>query len=217
MTKAFLDGKPTIWMPKGEDLAAPKTQHGIDPAVFTVFDQQTKTWDLGGGRVITPLLVRGHTNGCTAYTLRSESIIFTGDCLGLGRGILLRNAAGLKDWASDTDKLVSYIKANFTPYQRFALKVFTGHSSASPIEGYLGPDHGPLDLAWLDWRFLQDQALCGNAMLKGLWLSNESGLRLIQVTDPNTGAKTGTFLFGIGAVEMPVPEAYKAAGIKMTE
>jgi len=70
MTRAFIDRKVTIWMPKGEDLEAPRKQHGnIDPSVYTVFDHATKTFDLGGGRVVKPLLVRGHSNGCTAYLL----------------------------------------------------------------------------------------------------------------------------------------------------
>jgi glyoxylase-like metal-dependent hydrolase (beta-lactamase superfamily II) len=217
MTEAFLGGKTTIWMPKGEDMTAPKTQHGIDASVYTVFDQQTKTWDLGGGRVVTPLVVRGHTNGCSVYLLPSEMMLFTGDCLGIGAGRSLRDAATLKVWASDTERLVEYIRANFTPYQRYALKVYTGHSHGNPIEGFTSPSHGSLDLEWLDWRFLQDQALCGNAILKGLWLSDESGLRLLEVTNPKTGMKTTMFLYGIGAVEMPMAEAYKAAGLKMIE
>ena len=77
MTGAFLDRKTVIWMPKGEDLEAPRKQHKIDPAVYTTFDHQTKTFDLGGGRVVKPLLVRGHSNGCTVYLLPSEMMLFT--------------------------------------------------------------------------------------------------------------------------------------------
>lgn len=51
MTKAFLGRKIVTWMPKGEDLEALRQQHGIDPAVYSVFDQQTQTFDLGGESV----------------------------------------------------------------------------------------------------------------------------------------------------------------------
>jgi glyoxylase-like metal-dependent hydrolase (beta-lactamase superfamily II) len=216
MTGAFLDRKTVIWMPKGEDLNAPKTQHKINPAVYTVFDQETKTFDLGGDRVVKPLLVRGHSNGCSVYLLPSEMMLFSGDCLGVGAGRSLRNAEALKEWADDTQKLVSYIKSNFT-YQRYALKVYTGHSGGDSIAGFVSPTHPSMDIKFLDWRFVQDQALCGNAILKGQWLNPESGLQYLEVANPKTGQKSGMMLFGIGAVEIPIQEAYRAAGIKMAQ
>ena len=103
---------------------------------------QTKTFDLGGGRVVKPLLVRGHSNGCTVYLLPSEMMLFTGDALGIGAGRSLRTAASLKVFAEDTQKLVDYMKANFTPYERYALKVYTGHSVENPIAGFFSPNHG---------------------------------------------------------------------------
>jgi glyoxylase-like metal-dependent hydrolase (beta-lactamase superfamily II) len=217
MTGAFLDKKIVIWMPKGEDLSAPKTQHKINPAVYMVFDQETKTFDLGGDRVVRPLMVRGHSNGCSVYLLPSEMMLFSGDCLGVGTGRSLRNAEALKVWAEDTQKLVSYLKANFTPYQRYALKVYTGHSSGDSIAGFVSPTHPSMDIKYLDWRFVQDQALCGNAILKGQWLNPESGLQYLEVTSPKTGQKSGMMLFGIGAVEIPIQEAYRAAGIKVVQ
>jgi glyoxylase-like metal-dependent hydrolase (beta-lactamase superfamily II) len=213
MTMALANRKATIWMPKGEDMEAPRTQHGIDPAVYTVFDQQIKTWDLGGGRVVTPIMVRGHTNGCSVYLLASETMLFTGDCLGIGAGRSLRTAEQLKMWAEDTPKLVSYIENGFKPFQRYGLKVFTGHSLGNPVEGFVNSDHPKLDLDYLDWRFVQDQALCANAIVKGLWLKPNTGLYLMERTNPQTGQKTYQFLYGIGAADMPLAEAYKAAGL----
>ena len=215
MTMALVDRKAVVWMPKGEDMEAPRTQHGIDPAVYTVFDQQTKKWDLGGGRVVTSVMVRGHTNGCSVYLLESEMMLFTGDCLGIGVGRSLRTAEQLKMWAEDTPKLVSYIETNYKPFQRYALKVFTGHSLGNPSEGFVNADHPRLDLDYLDWRFVQDQALCANAIVKGLWLKPNTGLYLMERTNAQTGQKTYQFLYGIGAADMPIAEAYKAAGLTM--
>jgi glyoxylase-like metal-dependent hydrolase (beta-lactamase superfamily II) len=217
MTGAFLASKTVIWMPKGEDLEAPKKQHNVDPAVYTTFDHQTKTFDLGGGRVVKPLLVRGHSNGCTVYLLPGEMMLFTGDALGIGAGRSLRGAAQLKVWAEDTQKLVDYLKATFTPYERYALKVYTGHSVENPIPGFISPNHGRVDIAYLDWRFVQDQASCGNAILKGMWLAPDSGLRYMEVVNSQSLRKVSLFTYGIGAVEMPVQEAYAAAGLKMPE
>ena len=217
MTMALVERHDVVWMPKGEDLQMPKMQHVIDPSVYTVFDQQTKTFDLGGGRMVTPLLVRGHSNGCSVYLLPSESMLFTGDCIGIGAGRSLWDAQSLKVWAEDTERLVDYLKANLRPYQRYGLKVYTGHSVENPIPGFLNINHGRLDIDYLDWRFVQDQALCGNAILKGQWLNPESGLHYMEVINSQTRQQVSLFTYGIGAVEMPVAEAYRAAGLKMPE
>jgi len=216
MAGAFLDGKTVLWMPKGEDPEALRKQYGMDPAVFTVFDHQTKTFDLGGGRVLKPLLVRGHSNGCTVYLLPSEMMLFSGDALGIGAGRSLRSAANLKVWAEDTQKLVEYIKAKFG-YERYGLKVYTGHSVENPIPGFISYTHRHVDIAYLDWRFVQDQASCGNAILKGLWLVPDSGLRYMEVINTQSLRQVSLFTYGIGAVEIPVKEAYAAAGLQMQE
>jgi len=216
MTMALIDRKVTVWMPNGENMEAPRTQHGIDPAVYTTFDQQTKTWDLGGGRVVTPFMVRGHSNGCSVYILHSDDMMFSGDCLGIGAGRSLGSAAALKVWAEDTAKLVEYIKANFG-YERYSLKVYTGHSVENPIPGFLNINHGRLDISYMDWRFVQDQALCGNAIMKGQWLNPESGLHYQEVVNSQNRRQVSLFTYGIAAVEMPVAQAYIAAGIKQTE
>ncbi len=218
MTRAFAGSDTILWMPRGEDLEAPMKQFGnIDPAVYTVFDHATKTFDLGGGRVVKPLLVRGHFNGCTAYLLAGDRMIFTGDSIGIGAGRSLRSAASLKVFAEDTQKLVDYLKANLSPYDRHALKVYTGHSVENPIAGFYSPNHPMLDIDYLDWRFIQDQALCANAILKGMWLVPDSGLRQMEVINKQKGVKVNVMLYGIGAVEIPLEAAYEAAGLKMPQ
>ena len=214
MTRAFLDKKTVIWMPQGEDLTAPTKQHNIDPAVYTTFDHSTKTFDLGGGRVVTPLLVRGHSNGGTVYLLAKEMMLFTGDAIGLGAGRELRSAEALKIFAEDTRKLVDYFRKNFSPYERYALKVYVGHSGGNSIAGFRSPNHGPVDVDYLDWRFVQDMASCANAILKGQWLVADSGLRYLEIVDGKTQRKTDAMLYGIGAVQIPIKAAYEAAGLK---
>ena len=218
MTRAFIDRKIPIWMPKGEDLEAPRRQHGdIDPSVYTVFDHATKTFDLGGGRVVRPLLVRGHSNGCTAYLLASDTMLFTGDSIGIGAGRSLRSAESLRLFAEDTQKLVEYLKANLAPYERYALRVYTGHSVENAIAGFYSANHPLLDLDYLDWRFVQDQALCATAILKGMWLVPDSGLRQMEVTNKQNGRRVNVMLYGIGAVEIPLEAAREAAGLKTPE
>ena len=218
MTRAFAGGKAVLWMPKGEDLEAPKKQFGnIDPSVYTVFDHATKVFDLGGGRVVTPLLVRGHSNGCTAYLLAKDLMIFTGDSIGIGAGRSLRSAESLKVFAEDTRKLVEYLKADLPPPGRYALKVYTGHSVENKIAGFYSPNHPELDIEYLDWRFIQDQALCANAILKGMWLVPDSGLRQMEVTNKQNGRRVNVMLYGIGAIEIPLQFAYEAAGLQMPQ
>lgn len=218
MTRAFAGRKTILWMPKGEDLEAPKKQYGnIDPSVYTVFDHATKTFDLGGGRVVKPLLVRGHSNGCAAYLLAKDLMIFTGDSIGIGAGRSLRSAASLRDFAEDTQKLVGYLTSNLSPYERHALKVYTGHSVENPIAGFYGSNHPMLDIDWLDWRFIQDQALCAAAILKGMWLVPDSGLRMMEVTNKQNGRRVNVMLYGIGAVEIPANVVYEAAGLPLPQ
>lgn len=55
------------------------------------------------------------------------------------------------------------------PYERYSLKVYTGHSVENRIPGFISPHHGRVDIDYLDWRFVQDQASCGSAILQGQW------------------------------------------------
>lgn len=215
MTAAYVGKKIPIWMPKGEDLSVPKKQHNVDPSVYTTFDHATKTFDLGGGRVLKPFMVRGHSPGGALYVLAKDSMIFTGDTFGIGAGRSFRTAEQLKVFAEDSQKFVQYMKSNFSPYERYAMKIYTGHSVENPIAGFYSPNHPLLDLAYMDWRFIQDQALCSNAILKGMWLVPDSGLRQMEVTNKQNGRRVNLFIYGIGGVEIPLEAGYEAAGLPM--
>jgi glyoxylase-like metal-dependent hydrolase (beta-lactamase superfamily II) len=219
MTSAFADKKVPIWMPEGEDINAPKTQHKVDPSVYTRFATGKQSFDLGGGRIVNTFLVRGHSNGGTVYILKKDMLLFTGDTIGSGFGQAFANIERLKYVAEDAQKLVDYITANFSPYERYALRVYTGHAWQNAYGGFMSPNHDRVDVGYLDWRFVQNVSSCANGILKGKWLVEGSGLRYVgnmEYTDSWPSAKgRAIMLYGIGTIIIPIEAAYEAAGLKM--
>ena len=220
MTGAFLgiDRKVTIWMPEGEDINAPKVQYNLDPAVYTRF-APGKEFDLGGGRIVKALSVKGHSDGSSVYLLAPDMYLFTGDSLGSGFGQAFPTIPRLKMFAEESRQLVDYINAHFTPYERYALKVFTGHSWQNTYGGWWSPKHAKVDVGYLDWRFVQDVASCANGILKGEWLVPGSGLQYVgkmEYTDawPTAGGRA-IMVYGAGTIIIPLETAYEAAGLKM--
>jgi glyoxylase-like metal-dependent hydrolase (beta-lactamase superfamily II) len=219
MTPAFTNRKVTIWMPEGEDISAPKTQHNIDPSVYTRFTTGKQSFDLGGGRIVDTILVRGHSNGGTVYLLKKDMVLFTGDALGSGFGQAFGSVERLKMVAEDAQKLVDHMTANFSPYERYALRVYTGHSWQNVYGGYMSEKLEHVDVGYLDWRFVQNVSACANAIFKGKWLVEGSGLRYVGpmvATDswPSAGGRA-IMVYGIGTVIIPLEIAYEAAGLKM--
>ena len=218
MTGAFLNipQKVQLWMPENEDPNALMVQHKIDPKVYTRF-APGKVFDLGGGRKLTALQVRGHSNGSSVYILTPDMYMFTGDSLGSGFGQAFPRVETLKAFAEDSQKLVDYIKTNFTPWQRYSMKVFTGHSWQNVYAGWWGPNHPKVDVGYLDWRFVQDVASCANGILQGKWLVNGSGLvnvGTMEYTDAWPGAAGRTIMvYGTGTVITTMEAANAAAGI----
>jgi glyoxylase-like metal-dependent hydrolase (beta-lactamase superfamily II) len=215
MTGAYLNRGVTFWVSDGEDANGLKAQHRLDPSIYSVFTPGKKTFDLGSGRVITTHLVRGHTLGGTVYLLKKDGLVFTGDALGANTATTER----FKFFAEDIQKLVDYIFANYSPYERYALRVYPGHTNgvgAGPIRSAKIP---PIDAAYQDWRFLQNLASCANGILKGQWLVEGSGLRFVETNDPiplaPAGEKTGIMVYGIAGIRIPLKSAYEAAGLKM--
>ena len=219
MTPAFANQKVTIWMPEGEDITAPKTQHNVDPSVYTRFPTGKQSFDLGGGRVVSTFLVRGHSNGGTVYILKKDGLLFTGDALGSGFGQAFASIERLKNVAEDSQKLVEYITANFSPYERYALRVYTGHWWQNAYGGFMSPKMDHVDVGYLDWRFVQNVASCANGILQGKWLVEGSGLRHVgnmEYTDSWPSAKgRAIMLYGTGTIIIPIETAYEAAGLKM--
>jgi glyoxylase-like metal-dependent hydrolase (beta-lactamase superfamily II) len=220
MTGAFLNiaRKVTVWMPEGEDFNAPKAQYGLDPGVFTRFPPG-KEFDLGGGRVVKALPVRGHSGGSSVYLLTPDMYLFTGDSIGSGFGQAFPTIDRLRQFAQDSHQLVEYISSRFPPYERYALKVFTGHSWQNSYGGWWSPKHAKVDVGYLDWRFVQDVSSAANGILKGEWLTPGSGLQYVgkmEYTDawPSAGGRA-IMVYGTGTIIIPLETAYEAADLKM--
>jgi glyoxylase-like metal-dependent hydrolase (beta-lactamase superfamily II) len=217
MTGAFIDQKVTFWVGEGEDLNALYTQHALDQEIYKIFTQCKKSFDLGDGRIVETFLVRGHSNGGTVYIIKKDMLVFSGDALGSGFGQAFNTVEKLKQFAGDSQKLVDYIKANFTPYERYGLRVYTGHWWQNAYGGFLHPNKSQVDLGYLDWRFIQDVATCANGILQGKWLVDGSGVRHIgnmAYTDAWPSAEGKAIIVsGIGTILIPLNQAYEAAGL----
>ena len=221
MTGAFLNRKVTFWAGEGEDLNALKTQHNLDPSIYQVFTHGKKSFDLGDGQIVETFLVRGHSNGGTVFIIRKDMLVFSSDALGSGFGQAFPTIEKLKQVAEDSQKLVEYLKANFTPYERYGLRVYTGHWWQNAYGGFLHPNKSPIDIGYLDWRFIQDVASCANGILQGKWLVEGSGIRYIgnmAYTDAWPSAEGRAIMIcGTGTIIIPLRQAYEAAGLKMPE
>ena len=222
MTGALLNRNVTLWAPAGEDLTALRQQYGIDPSVLSVFTCGEKSFDLGGARILDTFLVRGHSGGAAVYILKRERMLFTGDALGSGFGVGVSSGERVRNMAEDTQKLVDYVASNFSPSERYALQVYTGHSWQNGYGGSYKVGDTPVDVGYLDWRFIQDMRSCVNAIVKGEWLAEGSRLRFLEMSGDtsrlpsNAGrGKRGYMVYGIGSLMITPEVAHDAAGLKM--
>jgi glyoxylase-like metal-dependent hydrolase (beta-lactamase superfamily II) len=217
MAGAFADGTVPMWAGDGEDLTALETQHNLDPSLFRTFKQGSTSFDLGGGHIVETFRVRGHSNGGTVYLLKKESLVFSGDALGSGFGQAFATVERLRQVAEDSRNLVDHIKAHYAPYERYGLKVFTGHSWQNGYGGFLHPNKTSVDVGYLDWRFIQDVSACANGILQGKWLVDGSGTKFMgtMVYTGAWGSAAGRAIMvsGIGTIILPLEVAYEAAGL----
>ena len=114
-------------------------------------------------------------------------MLFTGDSIGIGAGRSLRGAAQLKVFAEDTQKLVDYLKANFTPYERYALKVYTGHSVENPIPGFYQPESPAVTSTTWTGASCRTRRPAPTPFSRGMWLVPDSGLRQMEVEQLQNG------------------------------
>jgi glyoxylase-like metal-dependent hydrolase (beta-lactamase superfamily II) len=221
MFGAFTKREVNFWAGEGEDLMATKTQFKMEQQIFQAFKQGEKRFDLGEGRIVETFLVRGHSNGGTLYIIKKDGLVFSGDALGSGFGQAFPTVEKLKQVAEDSQKFVDYIKNNYSPYERYGLRVYTGHWWQNAYGGFLHPNKSQVDVGFLDWRFIQDVATCSNGILQGKWLVDGSGVKYMgnmAYTDAWTSAVGRAIMVsGIGTIIIPLAQAYEAAGLKMPE
>jgi hypothetical protein len=193
----------------------------MEQQIFQAFKQGEKRFDLGEGRIVETFLVRGHSNGGTLYIIKKDGLVFSGDALGSGFGQAFPTVEKLKQVAEDSQKFVDYIKNNYSPYERYGLRVYTGHWWQNAYGGFLHPNKSQVDVGFLDWRFIQDVATCSNGILQGKWLVDGSGVKYMgnmAYTDAWTSAVGRAIMVsGIGTIIIPLAQAYEAAGLKMPE
>jgi len=69
-----------------------------------------------------------------------------------------------------------YLKANFTSYERYGATGLYRPLVAECLWWVPAPEQIPIDIGYLDWRFIQDVASCSNGILQGKWLVDGSGV-----------------------------------------
>jgi glyoxylase-like metal-dependent hydrolase (beta-lactamase superfamily II) len=221
MTGALLERKVTFWAGDGENLTMLTTQFNLDPSIYKTFKHGEKKFDLGDGRIVETLLLRGHSNGGTVYILKKDGMIFTLDAYGNGVGQTFSAAANFNIFLEDSQKLTDYINTNFTPYERYALKVFVGHTWLNPSSPYYSPNREKVDVGYLDWRYVQNLLSCAKGIKEGKWLVEGSGLLYVgkmPLVDfwPSVVGRA-IMVYGTGTIVLPIELAYELAGLKMPE
>jgi glyoxylase-like metal-dependent hydrolase (beta-lactamase superfamily II) len=213
MTGAFLNSDALLWIGEGEDLARLTADHRLDPSVYKVFKHGEKTFDLGGGRSVETFLVRGHSNGGTVFILKPDGIIISGDCF-YGNNINFAVPQLFKDFTEDMQKFGEYVYTNFTPYERYALKVYRGHMG-NTIYSKGRPTY--VDAGYLDWRFVQNLTYVAKGIVKGSWLDKSSQLNYVErMPEPaGSGEKLLEVSFQLARINMPVTAAYNLAGLSL--
>jgi len=221
MTKAFLGSNVPLWIGEGEDMNRLKTMYDIDPSVYKIFKQGQKTFDLGGDRIVETFLVRGHSNGGTVYLLKPDMMLFTGDAIGPGprRKRELRTAEAFNLFTEDINKLVTQLKNNLAPYDRYRLQVYTGHSAEMMFHVTKTDvaDNLPEDAGYGEWRYVQDMANVANAIKDGTWLDPAKGFYHFEVPVAPGSPKQIQIVFYLGALIMPEVVAYGASGMKVPD
>jgi glyoxylase-like metal-dependent hydrolase (beta-lactamase superfamily II) len=221
MTKAFLGTEVPLWIGEGEDMERLKTMHGLDPSIYKIFKQGEKTFDLGGGRIVETFLLRGHSNGGTVFLLKPDMMLFTGDAISPGprRKRELRTAEAFNNFTVDINKLVTSLRDNLAPYDRYRLQVYTGHSGEMMFHTTKSDaaDTLPEDAGYGEWRFVQDMANVSNAIKDGTWLDASRGFYHFEVPSGMNNQKQIQIVFYNGALILPEDVAYGASGMKVPE
>ena len=88
------------------------------------FISEGEIFDLGGMEV-EAIAVPGHTNGSTAYLLKDQNLLFTGDAVGSGHGVWIFNEDGFNQYVTAVPYLIEFLREREVDPD--ALKVYGGH------------------------------------------------------------------------------------------
>lgn len=123
MLPAFKDDRNvTFWIQTDEFKG-----REIFPAERTIPIAGHPALDLGGGVVVDALEIPGHTDHSTAYFLRGENLLFSGDGIGSGHGVWIFSAAGFAQYRQSVDRLIAYIRNPDHGIDESKLVIFGGH------------------------------------------------------------------------------------------
>lgn len=99
----------------------------IFPADRTVPIGGNASLDLGGGVIVDAIEIPGHTDHSTAYFLRGQHLLFSGDGLGSGNGVWIFSADGFAKYRATVDQLIEYIRNPAHAVDEGRLLVFGAH------------------------------------------------------------------------------------------
>lgn len=99
----------------------------IFPANRTVPIGGDSSLDLGGGVIVDAVEIPGHTDHSTAYFLRGQHLLFSGDGLGSGHGVWIFSAEGFARYRATVDRLIGYIRNPANAIDENQLLVFGAH------------------------------------------------------------------------------------------
>lgn len=129
-----------LWAGAGEDMKAAVAQQNLDPSFFQTFTHGTKKIDLGLGRIVETIKVRGQSNGETVFIIKKDMLVFWDDAPGSGSGQAFSTIERLKQVTEDSQDLVNCIKTNLSPYEKYGLMVSTGQWWQNAYVGFLHPN-----------------------------------------------------------------------------
>ena len=88
------------------------------------FISEGEIFDLGGMEV-EAIAVPGHTNGSTAYLLKDQNLLFTGDAVGSGHGVWIFNEDGFNQYVTAVPYLIEFLRDR--EVDQASLRIYGGH------------------------------------------------------------------------------------------
>ena len=99
----------------------------IFPKDRTTYFAENASFDLGGDCIINTMEVPGHTDHGTLFFVNDRNLVFTGDAIGSGDGVLIFSYEAIFSFRKGMDNLVSYIRNPANHIDPRRLIVYGGH------------------------------------------------------------------------------------------